>query len=110
MQVFDRISKQLVIHPIVLFMKGTPEKPMCQGSLDAVEALRACAASFHAVDVQRDAELRAYLPKYCNQHGLPLLFLQGELIGGAEVVVDLARQGELAAMLEECQSMQAMAS
>ena len=110
MQVVDRISNLLAIHPIVLFMKGTPARPMCQGSQAAVQALKACGAQFHAIDVQKDPEVRAYLPKFCNLHGLPQLFLQAELIGGAEIMVDLWRQGELAAMLEQCQSVQAIAS
>ena len=110
MQVVDRISNQLAIHPIVLFMKGTPGRPMCQGSHAAVEALKDCGAQFHAIDVQKDPEIRAYLPKFSNLHGLPQLFLQGELIGSADIVVDLWRQGELAAMVEQCQSLQAIAS
>ena len=110
MQVTDRISNQLAIHPIVLFMKGTPGRPACQGSHDAAEALKECGAQFHAIDVQKDPELRAYLPKFSNLHGLPQLFLLGELIGSADIVVDLWRQGELAAMVEQCQSLQAIAS
>ena len=110
MQVVERISNQLAIHPIVLFMKGTPARPMCRGSQAAVEALQSCGAQFHAIDVQKDPEIRAYLPKFCNLRGLPQLFLQGELIGSADIVVDLWRQGELAAMLEQCQSVQAIAS
>lgn len=110
MQVIDRISKQLAIHPIVLFMKGSPGRPMCQGSHAAVEALRDCGAQFHSIDVQQDPEIRAYLPKFCSLHGLPQLFLQGELIGSADIVVDLWRQGELAAMVAQCQPIQAIAS
>lgn len=109
MQVIDRINNQLAIHPIVLFMKGTPSRPACQGSQAAVEALKACGAQFHAIDVQKDPEIRAYLPKFCNLHGLPQLFLMGESIGSADIVVDLWRQGELVAMVEQCQSLQAIA-
>jgi monothiol glutaredoxin len=83
---------------------------MCQGSHDAVQALRDCNASFHAIDVQADPEIRAYLPKFCSMPGLPQLFLQGELIGGSDIVVDLWRQGELGAMLDECQPVRAIAS
>ena len=110
MQVADRISNYLNMHSIVLFMKGTQGRPMCQGSYAAVEALNGCGAQFHAIDVQQDPEIRAYLPKFSNQHGLPQLFLLGELIGGAKIVVDLWHQGELSAMVEQCQSLQAIAS
>ena len=110
MQVVDRINNQLAVHPIVLFMKGTPGRPMCQGSQAAVEALKACNAVFHCIDLQKDPEVRAYLPKFSNLRRFPQLFMQGELIGSADIVVDLWHQGELAAMVEQCQSPQAIAS
>ncbi len=86
-------------HPIVLFMRGTPDRPMCQGSLDVIRALRDCEAEFAFVDVQEDPELRAFLPKYSDASELPQLFLNGEFIGGAGVVVELLNQGELQGMV-----------
>ena len=102
MEVMDRICHQLNVHPIVLFMRGTPEKPMCEGSHTASQVLTQCGAAYLAVDIQTDPEIRASLPKFADVPGFPQLFLQGELIGGAEVLVDLHEQGELAPMLASC--------
>lgn len=92
-------------HPIMLFMRGSPDRPMCQGSLDVVRALRRCQADFSYVDVQEDPEVRAYLPKHSDAAELPQLFLNGEFIGGADVVGELLAQGELKGMLNGAASL-----
>ncbi len=103
MEVIDRIRHELARRPVVLFMKGTPERPMCEGSWRAAEALKASGSAFHVINVQEHPEWRAYLPKYSDWPGFPQFFLQGEFIGGADVVADLQAQGELGPMLASCQ-------
>ena len=71
---------------------------MCQASHDVSEALAECGADYLAVDVQRDPEIRAYLPKYSDYPTFPQLFIQGEFLGGTDVVLELHEQGELAQM------------
>ena len=82
MQVSERIQSEIEGHPVVLFMKGTPQFPMCGFSSRAVQALQAAGARFHPVNVLADPEVRAALPHYANWPTFPQLYIQGELIGG----------------------------
>jgi monothiol glutaredoxin len=105
MAVMDRIKAQLEAHPVVLFMKGTPDVPMCGYSQRAVAALRAAGATrLHTVNVMADPEIRANLPRYADWPTFPQLFVQGELIGGADIVVELAEAGELARIVAEAEA------
>jgi len=101
MDVNERIKATLAGHPVVLFMKGTPEFPMCGFSSRAATALKDAGATFHAVNVLADPEVRAALPHYANWPTFPQLFIQGELIGGCDIVEDLKASGELARMARE---------
>jgi len=98
MDVNERIKAVLAEHPIVLVMKGTPQFPMCGFSSRAAQALKDSGATFHAVNVLADPEVRAALPHYANWPTFPQLFIQGELIGGCDIVEDLKSAGELARM------------
>ncbi|KAF1689484.1 Grx4 family monothiol glutaredoxin [Pseudoxanthomonas taiwanensis] len=107
MAVIERIQVEVESHPIVLFMKGTPEWPMCGWSARAVQALRAAGAqNLHTVNVLEDPEVRANLPRYSNWPTFPQLFLHGELIGGCEITLELLESGELQRMVAEAQSQQ----
>jgi monothiol glutaredoxin len=101
MDVNERIKAVLAEHPIVLFMKGTPEFPMCGFSSRAAQALAESQATFEAVNVLADPEVRSALPHYANWPTFPQLFIQGELIGGCDIVEDLKASGELARMASE---------
>jgi monothiol glutaredoxin len=101
MDVNERIKVVLAEHPIVLFMKGTPQFPMCGFSARAAQALTEAGARFHAVNVLADPEIRAALPHYANWPTFPQLFIQGELIGGCDIVEDLKVSGELARMAHD---------
>ena len=98
MDVNERIKAVLAGHPMVLFMKGTPQFPMCGFSSRAAQALEEAGAAFHAVNVLADSEVRAALPHFANWPTFPQLFIQGELIGGCDIVEDLKASGELARM------------
>jgi monothiol glutaredoxin len=101
MDINERIRAVLAGHPIVLFMKGTPQFPMCGFSSRAAQALKDAGAAFHAVNVLADPEVRAALPHYANWPTFPQLFIQGELIGGCDIVEDLRASGELARMVHD---------
>lgn len=104
MSVMERIQAEIDGHPLVLFMKGTPEFPMCGFSSRAAQALKqAGAAGFHSVNVLEDPEIRANLPRYSDWPTFPQLFINGELIGGCDITVDLLQSGELARIVAEAQ-------
>lgn len=104
MSVMDRIKSVVESHPIVLFMKGTPQFPMCGFSSRAVQALKqAGATSLHTINVLEDPEIRANLPRFSNWPTFPQLFIHGELIGGCEITLELHESGELARMIAEVQ-------
>jgi monothiol glutaredoxin len=107
MDVTERIRQTVTSNPIVLFMKGTPQFPMCGFSAKAVQALKACSAQFVSVNVLEDPDIRANLPRYSNWPTFPQLFINGELIGGCDIVIDLQTSGELALMVKDVQKVSA---
>ena len=104
MPVMERIQAEVDGHPIVLFMKGTPQFPMCGFSSRAVQALRdAGAEHLYTINVLEEPEIRANLPRYSNWPTFPQLFINGELIGGCDITVELSESGELARMVADAQ-------
>ncbi|MDX9740584.1 MAG: Grx4 family monothiol glutaredoxin [Gammaproteobacteria bacterium] len=100
MDVMDRIRQQIEGNPIVLYMKGTPQMPQCGFSNYAARALQACNADFASVDVLADPEIRQNLPRYANWPTFPQLYIQGELIGGCDIMRELYESGELKKMVD----------
>ena len=104
MPVMERIQAEVDGHPIVLFMKGTPQFPMCGFSSRAVQALKAAgAADMHTINVLEEPEIRANLPRYSDWPTFPQLFINGELIGGCDITVELGESGELARLVADAQ-------
>ena len=104
MAVLQRIQAEVEGHPIVLFMKGTPQFPMCGFSSRTVQALKQAGAnSCHSINVLEEPEIRANLPRYSNWPTFPQLFVNGELIGGCDITLELAESGELARIIAEAQ-------
>ena len=102
MSVMQRIQSEIESHPIVLFMKGTPQFPMCGFSSRASQALKAAGAGeYHTVNVLEDPEVRANLPRFSNWPTFPQLFINGELIGGCDITLELFESGELARIIAE---------
>ena len=99
--VIDRIKTHIGTSPAVLFMKGTPDFPQCGFSAQAVSALRASGADFHSVNIFEDPELRDALKKFSNWPTYPQLYVNGELVGGCDIVLDMHRKGELKKLLDE---------
>jgi monothiol glutaredoxin len=100
----DRIRAEIEGHPIVLFMKGTPQFPMCGFSSRAVQALKAAgAAQLHTINVLEEPEIRANLPRFSDWPTFPQLFINGELIGGCDITVELSESGELARIVADAQ-------
>ena len=101
MDVIEQIKNTIAENPILLFMKGSPEAPQCGFSMRTAEALKACNKEFAYVDILANQEIRANLPKVSNWPTFPQVFINGELVGGCDIVLDLYQKGELQSMLEE---------
>jgi monothiol glutaredoxin len=101
MDVLERIDQQVKENPIVIYMKGTPQMPMCGFSSRAAQALQACGVEFAYVNVLADPEIFQNLPRYANWPTFPQIYVNGELIGGCDITLELFQKGELQPMLEE---------
>jgi monothiol glutaredoxin len=97
----DRIKQQVTGAPVVLYMKGTPQFPQCGFSALAVQVLNACGVKeFASVNVLADAEIRQGIKEYANWPTIPQLYVNGEFVGGSDIVKEMYESGELQKMLE----------
>ena len=95
----EKIKDVIENEPVALFMKGTPQFVMCGNSGRALEALRAAGAPVTAVDILPDPSIRQELAELSGWPTIPQVFVKGELVGGADIVEELERSGELEATL-----------
>ena len=95
----EQISEAIGEHEVILFMKGTPERPMCGFSARTVAALDALGKPYAAVDILPDPRIRQELSAISNWPTIPQLFVSGELVGGADIVAEMYESGELAGVL-----------
>lgn len=100
MHVNERIKGQLDSHPVLLYMKGTPDFPQCGFSAQTVAALRAVGAQFAFVNIFEDPEIREGLKVYSSWPTFPQLYVNGELIGGCDIALELYHSGELKELIE----------
>jgi monothiol glutaredoxin len=101
MELRDQIQQVIENEPVALFMKGTPAFVMCGNSSRALEALRAAGAPVATVDILPDPRFRQELSALSGWPTIPQVFVGGELLGGADIVEELAERGELEAKLAE---------
>lgn len=101
MSIEDTIRDQIASHSILLYMKGSPEQPMCGFSAQASQMLMACGKKFAYVDILSNPEIRATLPKIANWPTFPQLYVDGELVGGCDIMTDLYQKGELKQIVEQ---------
>lgn len=101
MDAIERIKSQLSANPVLLYMKGTPDFPQCGFSAAAVRALSASGVSFGHVNIFEDPELREALKQYSNWPTYPQLYVNGELIGGSDIIIEMYNSGELQKVLAE---------
>jgi monothiol glutaredoxin len=97
----DQIQTVIADEPVALFMKGTPQWVMCGNSDRALRALQEAGAPVTAVDVLPDPRIRQELSAVSGWPTIPQVFVRGELIGGADIVEELAASGELRQKLDE---------
>ncbi len=101
MNAIERIKSQLASAPVVLYMKGTPDFPQCGFSAQTAGALKATKASFAHFNIFEDPEVREALKTYSNWPTFPQLYVNGELIGGCDIVMEMYKNGELKQLLAE---------
>ncbi|RMH59137.1 MAG: Grx4 family monothiol glutaredoxin [Candidatus Hydrogenedentota bacterium] len=94
-EILEKIEQKVKEHPVVLFMKGTPEEPLCGFSAETARILRTLDVEFHAVDVIGEPEYREAVKAYSNWPTIPQLFIAGEFIGGCDITRQLYQSGEL---------------
>lgn len=100
MDVMEKIKQTIEQNPIVIFMKGSPDMPQCGFSMQTAEALKACNVEFVYVDVLAEPEVRSSLPAFSNWPTFPQVFINGELVGGCDITLDLYQKGELQSMAQ----------
>ncbi|ASJ76419.1 Grx4 family monothiol glutaredoxin [Granulosicoccus antarcticus] len=96
-----RIEQQISENSIILYMKGTPQLPMCGFSMRTVEALKQCEQEFAFVNIIADPAIRETLPQVSDWPTFPQLYIEGELVGGCDIVMELAESGDLKKMIDK---------
>ena len=100
MDVKERIRTQVTGHPVVLYMKGTPQAPQCGFSANAVQILQACGVTdMVTVNVLEDADVRQGIKDYANWPTIPQLYVKGEFVGGSDIIGEMYQSGELQKLL-----------
>ncbi len=94
------IKQQVTGHPVVLYMKGTPQFPQCGFSANAVRILHAAGVKdFFSVDVLQDPAIRQGIKDYANWPTIPQLYVKGEFVGGSDIMTEMYQSGELQTLL-----------
>lgn len=102
MNAIDLIEQQINTHPVVLYMKGTPDHPQCGFSANAVKILNACGVQdFFAVNVLADPEIRQGVKEFSNWPTIPQLYVNGEFVGGSDIMTEMFQSGELQKLFEK---------
>jgi monothiol glutaredoxin len=101
MDVLERIRDLVESKPVVIFMKGTPQFPMCGYSSRASQALAACGEEFTYVNVLEDPEVFENLPRFADWPTFPQLYINGELVGGCDITLEMYQSGDLQKMVKE---------
>ncbi len=91
----ENIQQQISENQILIYMKGTPQLPQCGFSAQTVQALMSCGERFAFVNVLDNPDIRAELPKVANWPTFPQLWVEGELVGGCDIVMEMHQSGEL---------------
>ncbi len=96
----ERIKRQILNHDVLLYMKGSPDFPMCGFSARVAQILGSLNTKFAYVNILENPDIRTLLPKYANWPTFPQLYIKGELIGGCDIVTELHQNNELKPMLQ----------
>ena len=98
----ETIKQQVTTNPVVLYMKGTPQFPQCGFSANAVKILKGCGVeNAFTVDVLTNPEIRQGIKEYANWPTIPQLYINGEFVGGSDIVSEMYQNGELQKLLQK---------
>ena len=100
MDIIEKINNQIADNKILLYMKGSPDKPECGFSQRASQILMACGKEFSFVDILSNPEIRQELPSVSEWPTFPQLFINGELVGGSDIMMEMYQNGELKELIE----------
>ncbi|MEA3587320.1 Grx4 family monothiol glutaredoxin [Pseudidiomarina sp. 1APP75-27a] len=101
METVEQIKQQISENPILLYMKGSPKLPSCGFSSQASQALMSCGQPFAYVDILQNPDIRAELPNYADWPTFPQLWVEGELVGGCDIILEMFQKGELQELINE---------
>ena len=101
MSTLDVIKEQISSNNIILYMKGSPQFPQCGFSARAVDALMQVGKPFAYVNILEHPDIRSEMPKFANWPTFPQLWVKGELVGGSDIILEMAQKGELKPLIEE---------
>ena len=101
MDILDTIKEQIEQNTIIIYMKGSPEQPQCGFSAQSTQMLMACGERFAYIDILANPEIRASLPKYSDWPTFPQLFVEGELVGGCDILTEMYENGELQTLISD---------
>ncbi len=96
-----KIKDQVTNNPVVIYMKGSPQFPMCGFSSRAAQALADTGLPFSFVNVFDDESIYEHLPKYADWPTFPQIYIGGELVGGCDIILELAERNDLKGMMDE---------
>lgn len=101
MSIQDVIKDQIIKHRVVLYMKGSPDFPQCGFSANVVNILRGCGVNeFFSVNVLEEPEIRQGIKEFANWPTIPQLYVDGEFVGGSDILTEMHKSGELKKMLQ----------
>lgn len=100
-EIIATIQEQIDGNPILLYMKGSPDAPQCGFSAQTVQCLVACGERFAYVDILSNPEIRETLPGYANWPTFPQLYIDGELVGGCDIITEMYDSGELEPLVKQ---------
>ena len=101
MEIIEAINEQIASNSILLYMKGSPDQPQCGFSSQASQALMACGEQFAYIDILANPDIRANLPSVSEWPTFPQLFIEGELVGGCDIIVEMYQSGELQPLIQD---------
>lgn len=96
----QKIRDQIAENSLLLYMKGSPEMPQCGFSAQAVRCLMECGVEFSYVNILDNPDIRATLPQIANWPTFPQLWVNGELVGGCDIITEMHEAGDLAPVVQ----------
>ncbi len=96
----DKIEDQVRSNPILVYMKGTPQMPMCGFSNAVVRTLDQLGCTYNSVNVLDDPEIRQGIKEFSNWPTIPQVYINGEFVGGCDIILEMHQRGELAPLVQ----------